>query len=521
MTRRGTTVWALVCALAACSEPGASVAPAGEERPRSEPVEWVGLGVSMPLDSVGRAEELLGRLFGAQAQAGDLLVDEEIQPGLFLNSIPDLRTAEQTTLELDMQLVGSDERRTVLRVPASFQHGALYIEAVRAALTRAAAVEAEEPGGMSPFQLEYRTQSVQGGQLTIVVRFDNGESWLELNTHATRTSLDPAFVNVPAFSGEPYETLAGTVWFELSRDEFDFFSKRAYGVTEGAAQNFHDFHLRPHDWLRLTVTPQLEDRLIDVAFEIVALDERRVAFARAPASLIAGQQFRESVFRMVRNMTDQEAVAAGSSSPWTVPFHYDDPDGGGVVRVIAQGQAGIFQIAYAVESPRHRLRDVDPLPYQGEVIIPEMLDPVETSCAEVGSIDSLRGKLRVRFDASDTVRGSDLLTDPLRGDVHGSVFRAEDVTIAGPREGAVAVANFFFEDVDATVAGEGTEYLIDTELPTGRYQLLGFMDIDGNGADTMDPDEGDPVTLPIGNYHLECAEQPVVVEFALLLPAGR
>ncbi len=70
-------------------------------------------------------------------------------------------------------------------------------------------------------------------------------------------------------------------------------------------------------------------------------------------------------------------------------------------------------------------------------------------------------------------------------------------------------------------AGEGTECLMDGEVRSGRYRRVGFMDIDGNGADTMDPDEGDPVTLPIGNYHLECAEQPVVVEFALLLPAGR
>ena len=48
------------------------------------------------------------------------------------------------------------------------------------------------------------------------------------------------------------------------------------------------------------------------------------------------------------------------------------------------------------------------------------------------------------------------------------------------------------------------------------------MDIDGNAdPEAPGPDEGDPVTLPIGGYPLECAVQPIVVEFALLLPPGR
>ena len=105
--------------------------------------------------------------------------------------------------------------------------------------------------------------------------------------------------------------------------------------------------------------------MVNVGFEVLDLDGRRIPFANAPASLLAGEQFRENVFRMVRNMLDQEAAEAGSSTKFTVPFHYDDPEGGGVVKVIAQGQGGVFQIAYAVESPRQRLRPVEFLPYQG------------------------------------------------------------------------------------------------------------------------------------------------------------
>lgn len=375
---------------------------------------------------------------------------------------------------------------------------------------------------MSPYFLEYRAVSPNGGALTIEVSFENGVSSLTIATHTPETSLQPGLVNVPAFGGEPFEQLAGTVWFTLTRDQFDFFSTRAYGITAGPAQNFQDFQLLQHDWLRLTVTPQLADEMVNVGFEVVDLDGRRIRFANAPASLLAGEQFRENVFRMVQNMLDQEAAEAGSSTQFTVPFHYDDPEGGGVVKVIAQGQGGVFQIAYAVESPRQRLRPVELLPYQGVLDVPDELPPSDTSCADVGSTEAVEGRFLIRFDASPTVRESDNLTDPLRGNIWGSVFRAEDVTLAGPNDGAESVASFAFTDVDLTTMGEGETYPLDVLLPVGEYQLLGFMDVDGNATDEMsDPDEGDPVTLPIGGYDLKCAEQPIVVEFALLLPPGR
>ena len=59
------------------------------------------------------------------------------------------------------------------------------------------------------------------------------------------------------------------------------------------------------------------------------------------------------------------------------------------------------------------------------------------------------------------------------------------------------------------------------EVPTGDYQLLGFLDVDAN-ADPADPspDADDPVFIPIGGFSLSCAVQPVTAEFALLLPAS-
>lgn len=518
--RRLVVVSLFVAAGVACESGASAPGPIEEIRPRSEPVEFVGLTIDRRVESDAEIVALLDPLFGDAAARGEGHAALELEPGIFLTSSEDPRTAEQAiaTLEMIPSRTEGVTPRVILRVPVGYEYGRIFLDAVRVAFARMASVTA---GGdtMEPFHLEYRSRSQNGGDLRIVARYEAGESRIVIATNTPQTSLRPGDLNTPAFSGDPYETLAGTVYFELSRDEFAFFSNRAYGITAGAAQNFADFHLLPHDWLRLTVTPQLEDELVDVGFEILTVDGRRIPIARAPASLVAGAQFQDNVFRMVDNMLAQERAEPGSSTRWEVPFHYDDPEGGGVVRVIANGQGGVFRIAYAVESPIHRLDDVEFVPYQTHVDVPDMLTPPRTTCADVGSVEAIRGRFRVRFDASTTVRESDQLTSPLRGHVWGDVFRAEDVTLGGPNEGAVAVASFEYEDVDIT-AGQSVEFPLDAELPAGAYQLLGFMDIDMNAVEPS-PDAGDPVTLPIGRYSLECESQPIVVEFALLLPEGR
>jgi hypothetical protein len=286
-------------------------------------------------------------------------------------------------------------------------------------------------------------------------------------------------------------------------------------------QNFQDFHLLPHDWLRLTVTPHLENQDVNVAFEVITVDGRRVPFAQAPASIVAGEQFQENVFSMVDSMNAAETATPGSSTPWEVPFYYDDPTGGGVVSVIAHGNHGVFSIAYAVASPARPLVDTDFVPYQGMVNIPDHIPTPET-CAQLGSVDALSGVFMMHFDASSTVRTSPNEPHPLAGPIWGNVYRAADVTITGPRAGAQPVANFHFEGVDITSGVSAMEYTIDTTLPGGQqYQILGFMDTDGNASATdPSPDEGDPVMIPIGGFPMQCAQQHITAEFALLLPAG-
>lgn len=493
-------------------------------RPRANPIEYVGMAITRPIATNAEFLALVDPIFGAAAQGGMGHHDYPLQTGVLLSSITDSRTPDQAVVTLDMMPPGptSVSRRTILQVPASYAYGKIFIDTVAAALARKDIVNAGSPLSMEPFELDYDVRSVNGGFLEIrVVYTIDGHTTVTLDTHNPETSLTPGQVNMPAFTGDPYETVGGTVWFGLSRDEFSFFSGRAYGVTSGAAQNFQDFHLLPHDWLRLTVTPRLADRVVDVAFEVITLDGRRVPIAASPASFIASEQFQQSVFRMIDNMNAAEAVAPGSSQPWQVPYYYDDPQGGGVVRVVAQGQAGVFKIAYVVVSPTHTLQDVAYVPYTATIHVPDHLPPTSISCTDIGAMDALHGHFRVTFNASDTVRTSPSLTLPLMGTVRGEIFHSSDVTIMGPNPGAHSVAYFEFPNVDVRDPAGSIEYDVPDDLAAGDYQILASMDIDGN-ADPLNPspDEGDPVTLPIGGYTLKCDVQPVVVEFALLLPAG-
>lgn len=510
----------------ACQEAGPMAPPQGtcEElpgalRPTPRPVEAVALSLELPLDE----EELKGFLratFGDEVKEGAGHDHTVVSPGVTLTVREDDRTPEQVVLSVEMTPPTTHddaEPRLVTEVPGSFALGSLWIDAVEAALARAAELRAEGETELAPWNLDYRARSANGGALTLSVRSDAaGRTTLLVETAGPHTSLLPGQVNQPALVGKPYETVGGTVWFALGRDEFDFFASRAYGVSAGAAQNFRDFQLQPHNWLRITVTPQYALEVVDVAFEIVTVDGRRVNLARSPASYVAGEQFHQSVLRMIDDMEAREAASPGSGGRFTTRFDYEDSDGGGIVKVIVVGDASGTRVAYEVESPVSFLEDVSFVPFVGEVELPDS-PPDLSTCPEEERADS--GRFLVTFLPSSTVRDSRELKAPLVGDVYGSVFRSEDVTIMGPNEGAEPVASFHFADVDVRDAALARQYEIATDLPAGDYQVLGFMDIDDTAnPDDASPDAGDPVMIPIGGYKLECALQAITVEFAILLP---
>jgi hypothetical protein len=484
-------------------------------RTDSVATEYVGITESVPLDPAA-PEEVLAPLF----EPGSVAPPVELGPGVTLDSSPHPETSAEVVLSVTMQTDAEPLERTIAMTPASSATGAVYVEAVRAALARNAEVDAEDPDDAEPVRLEYRSTSANGGKITLAVVDDPGlDPYLEVSAQTPTTSIEPGRINTAAYSGPPYESIYGLVWFEVSRDQFSFFVNRAYGISAGKSQNFSDFQLVPHNWLRLTVTPELDQDRVDVAFEVVTVDGDRVPIARAPASLIAGEQFMRTVFRQMDDMAAAEAAEPGSSTPWKVPFYYDDPEGGGVVEVIAQGEGGVSRIAYAVESPVNELTEVDFVAYQGSVEVPEDWDAPDPTCAALGTEEAAAGEFDVTFVASSTVAQMPP-AEGLSGTVHGAVYRSADVEITGPIEGAESVASFTFDGVDVS-GGPSQEFRIDTELPSGNYQLLGFLDVDGNADPAEpDPDTGDPVFIPIGGFEMTCAVQPVTAEFALLLPAS-
>lgn len=139
----------------------------------------------------------------------------------------------------------------------------------------------------------------------------------------------------------------------------------------------------------------------------------------------------------------------------------------------------------------------------------------EVDCGE--SAPANEGQFNITFDTSDALRNSSMLDGRFVGSVYGSIYRAQDVSFSGPNEGAEPVVNFDIDQVDLTEGSDGP-HLIDTKLPAGDYQFLGFMDTDGNQELTNGPDLNDPIMIPSRATALQCANQSVTIQFPLLLP---
>lgn len=112
------------------------------------------------------------------------------------------------------------------------------------------------------------------------------------------------------------------------------------------------------------------------------------------------------------------------------------------------------------------------------------------------------GTAELRFAASSSVVNSPNLKSPLKGTFYGNIFLQEDVQVTGPRADAMEFQFVQQPDIDLTMkgAGEPSDTAFTTmTLPAGIYVVLGFFDVNGNGATSKMPDSGDPVTLATTN----------------------
>lgn len=112
------------------------------------------------------------------------------------------------------------------------------------------------------------------------------------------------------------------------------------------------------------------------------------------------------------------------------------------------------------------------------------------------------GKAKFRFAAGDMVKNSANLVDPLKGTFYGNIFLQEDVSVTGPRDDAMEFQSLEIANIDLTAkaVGEPAEGSFTTmSLAKGKYVVLGFLDVDANGAANRSPDNGDPATLALTN----------------------
>jgi hypothetical protein len=473
----------------------------------TQSVEWVSYQTEVPF-AAGDFHALASGLFGADAQSGKFVTQQEIGPGVTIGAVADPTTSEQSRVTLSFD-DGTTTPRTIALVPASFAVGSIFLTTIDAAIATMQSEEAQQKGSSESFLLQYQVTSSMGGTFSFGVHGVMGVFTLLVNVSSPTTNLALGKIGTPALSAGPYDTVAGTVWFGLSQDEFDYFVSHAYGADATAGQNFNDFALEPHRWLRLTVTPHLTSKFVDVSFDVLGLNGVRTPLAKAPASILAGGLFQALVDHNMSTMTAQEKAKPGSSTPWTAPFYYDAPTNGGVVQVIAQGQAGLFNIAYAVSAPHHPLKDVPFLSYKPVSIAPPNPSATE-ACNKLGNpgiVAAPQGAFEVTFTISSVLTS----TPNLKGNLECSVFNGADVTIDGPKNGAQSLQDFTVKDVDLNTS---TPRFLTNVFPDGQYQILCFQDLKHDG----NPDVGDPVTLPIGNLTLGCNLNPVTVQFALLNP---
>jgi hypothetical protein len=110
------------------------------------------------------------------------------------------------------------------------------------------------------------------------------------------------------------------------------------------------------------------------------------------------------------------------------------------------------------------------------------------------------GTVEVTFSVTQTVRQSPNLVDDLQGLIIVGIFHAEDVTAAGP--GDAVAAQYIQIDADLETSTT-TPAMESMPLAAGRYEVLGFFDLDGNGLELMYPDAGDPVMLPGSPFTVE------------------
>jgi hypothetical protein len=289
---------------------------------------------------------LLAATVGAAASAATQPQSQQLREGLFVTA---LLQGSHVLLRVEVTRTDTGERETITEVALSVELGRTFVTLVEAALTTAEGVFATQHVA-APWELQLHAESPSGGEAVVKVSGDaTAHFTLAWEFASPRRPID-SFIVPTAFvdgnGGQAY--LTATVHFSPTLESFVQFVDRAYG--RGPTERFTDFPLFPHLWLRLTVTAQdATNRVVDVHFDALTPHGERLFVAEAPASTSVGGRFVEQTVTRMQEMLREEAAQPGSSRKWQTEFYYNDPETG-VVIVAVQGERGLFDIAYHLET---------------------------------------------------------------------------------------------------------------------------------------------------------------------------
>ncbi len=109
------------------------------------------------------------------------------------------------------------------------------------------------------------------------------------------------------------------------------------------------------------------------------------------------------------------------------------------------------------------------------------------------------GTLKLRFGLAESIRDEARMAKSVRGTAYGDLFASEDVSVVGPIDGAMEVANIRMA-IDVSMNDVSDGQWTSTPLKAGKYTFLGFFDVDDKSTpDKRRPVSGNPVTLPFTN----------------------
>jgi hypothetical protein len=289
---------------------------------------------------------LLAATVGATASADTPPTTQQLREGLFVTALPQ---GPLVLLRVEVTREETGEREAITEVALSAELGRTFVTLVEAALTTAEAIFASQHFA-APWELQLHAESLSGGEAVVKVagdaeaHFTLGWEFASPQRPIDRFRVPTAF----AHGKGGQEHLTATVHFPTTLETFVQFVDRAYG--RGPTERFTDFPLSPHRWLLLTVTAQdATNRVVDVHFDALTLRGERLFVAEAPASTSVGGRFVEQTVTRMQEMLREEATQPGSSRKWQTEFYYADPQTG-VVVVVVQGERGLFDIAYHLET---------------------------------------------------------------------------------------------------------------------------------------------------------------------------